>query len=230
VARDALLLHGFTGTPRDLASLNATLSARGLRVEAPTLPGHDAPPRELGRTRWPDWERAASAALDRLGPRVAVAGLSMGALLAIRLAALRPERVAALALISTPLRFGAHVHVAAALGWLIPTLPKGPVDSSDPAERTVGAYARWPLRALSSVLDLAREARACAARVRAPALIVHALHDHVASPACADELQRILGGPVTRRTLLRSYHLVTRDVERDEAARAVADYFEEHAS
>jgi len=230
--RDALLLHGFTGSARDLSSLADALGERGFRVDAPTLPGHGTSPRDLARTRWPDWERAANAALYRLGERVAVAGLSMGALLAIRLAVEHPDRVAALALLSTPLWLSAPAHAAAWIGRIVPYLPKGAVDVRDPVERKAAAtgYRLWPLAALRSLLDLAAEARELAPRVRAPALVVHARNDHVAALACADELERTLGGPVRRITLERSFHVITRDVERVEVASLIGGFFQEMLS
>lgn len=226
--RNALLLHGFCGSPRDLDSLASALGERGFRVDAPTLPGHGTSPRDLARTRWPDWERASNAALDRLEGRVAIAGLSMGALLAIRLAVERPERVAALALLSTPLWLSTPARAAASIGRLVPYLPKHGIDVSDPIERKAASgYRFWPLLALRSLLDLAALARAQTGRVGAPALVLHARNDHVAALACADELERTLGGPVRRVTLERSFHLLTRDVEREEVARLIGVFFQE---
>jgi carboxylesterase len=227
--REALLLHGFTGSPSDLVSLADALRARGFSVVAPTFPGHDESPRALARTGWPDWHRAARDALLALGPRVAIAGLSMGALVALLLAAEHPDRVGALALLSTPLWLPLHVRLGARLAPVVRYLPKRGVDVSDAAERRrVAGYRCYPLAAVGSLIDLAARAQETAPRVSTPALIVHARHDHVAPFACAGALERSLGGPVRRVTLERSFHVMTRDVERDEVARCVGEFFEEH--
>src|SRR5688500_7219834 len=89
-----LLLHGFTGSPWDLRPLGEALAARGLYVKAPRLPGHGTTPEALLTVTHCHWEEAAQEALWTLRNRrrVFVAGLSMGALLSLRLAVHAPER------------------------------------------------------------------------------------------------------------------------------------------
>src|SRR2546428_11994973 len=85
-----LCLHGFTGTPFDVEALARALESRGHLVAAPTLPGHGGSVNDLAATTADDWLSGADAALTRLadagGARVAIAGASIGALLALRLA------------------------------------------------------------------------------------------------------------------------------------------------
>jgi len=83
-----LLLHGLTGTPSEVKPLGEALARHGYRVLIPILPGHGETPEALSRTRWTDWARASEDAFDLLARKcrhVAAAGLSMGALLAVRL-------------------------------------------------------------------------------------------------------------------------------------------------
>src|SRR5262249_59907002 len=90
--RGVLVLHGFTGTPFEVRPLGERLAKRGLTVVGPVIPGHCTTPQALGETSWRDWQAGAAAALDGLRARcdrIAVAGLSMGGLLAARLAYLR---------------------------------------------------------------------------------------------------------------------------------------------
>src|SRR5262245_15659903 len=108
-ARAVLCLHGFTGTPFDVGTLARALEAHGYRVAVPMLPGHGGSVADLAVTTSDDWVAAADAELTRLlaasGARVALAGVSMGALLALRLAQRRPDDVAALVLMSASLRW-----------------------------------------------------------------------------------------------------------------------------
>src|SRR2546430_6543846 len=80
-----LLLHGFTGSPWDMRPLGDALAARGFRVKGVRLPGHGGEPEAMAGVSARDWEEACETALDSLAstPRVFVAGLSMGALLAL---------------------------------------------------------------------------------------------------------------------------------------------------
>jgi len=215
--------------PSDLTSLSQHLAARDFRVAAPTLPGHGTSPRELRRTGWRDWYAAASAALDRLSPPAVIAGLSMGGLLALRLAARHPERVAAIALLSVPLWLPLPVRLGVrVLAPVLPYVPKRGIDVADPEQRRlVAGYRRYPLAAVASLLDLMQATGPLLGQVRAPALVIHARQDHTAPLACADEMARRLGGAVRRVTLERSFHVVTLDVERDHVAKLVGDFFSE---
>ncbi len=65
-------------------------------------------------------------------------------------------------------------------------------------------------------------------RVDRPALVVHAVQDHIAWPGSAELLQRRLAGPVECIRLLRSYHQVLVDVEGPEVVRAVTAFFRRH--
>jgi carboxylesterase len=97
----ALLLHGFTGTPRDLEALGARLHEAGLSVRIPRLPGHGTNGRDFLQTGWRDWLRSAADAYMDLRAQcdqVHVVGFSMGGLLAVLLAARFPvERLVLMA-------------------------------------------------------------------------------------------------------------------------------------
>jgi carboxylesterase len=83
-----LLLHGFSGSPWEVRPLGDALSARGFHVHAPLLPGHGSTPEALRFVTWRDWLSAADDALEKLFARfeeVSLAGLSMGALLGIKI-------------------------------------------------------------------------------------------------------------------------------------------------
>ena len=94
-----LLLHGFTATPDEVRPLGEALAAAGFPVRAVRLAGHGTTPADLARHRL---ARLAGVGRGRrwrpscaTTPRVAVAGVSLGALLALLLAARRPPEVAA---------------------------------------------------------------------------------------------------------------------------------------
>ena len=63
-----LLCHGLTGSPASTRPWAEVLSAAGLTVDVPRLPGHGTIWQELNTTRWPDWFSAVERALHRVMP------------------------------------------------------------------------------------------------------------------------------------------------------------------
>src|SRR5712691_5578487 len=84
-----LLLHGLTGAPAEVRPVGEALARAGFRAVGPLLPGHGTSPQDLETVTRSDMLDAAREALLSLhgARRVYLCGLSMGALLAVRLAA-----------------------------------------------------------------------------------------------------------------------------------------------
>ena len=234
-----LLIHGLGGTPAEMGKLAKTLHAAGHTVLCCQLAGHCGGEDDLLATGWRDWRASTEAGLKRLEQHcsaVAVGGLSMGALLALDLAAQHPDRV------KGTLLFGPTFFYD---GWSIPWysfllkvvvwLPWGrnyrfpeqpPYSVKD--ERTRAAIESLMSRRASeavglthtpgrSVRELWRLAAALKPRlpsIRTPALLVHAREDDIASLKNAFHVQRELGGRVQTLILEDSYHLVTIDRQR----------------
>lgn len=88
-----LLIHGFTGAPPEMRPLGEFLAGRGITVSGPRLAGHGTDYRDLEKTTWQDWYASAEEeflGLQKECSQVFVGGLSLGSLLALRMAALRP--------------------------------------------------------------------------------------------------------------------------------------------
>src|SRR5688572_31852904 len=85
-----LLIHGFTASPTQLRLVGNDLHQRGLTVSAPLLPGHGTSIADLSKQRWQNWVGHVELALAGLKTRcstVFVAGISLGSLLTLYLAA-----------------------------------------------------------------------------------------------------------------------------------------------
>jgi carboxylesterase len=85
-----LCIHGFTGSPHDMQPLGHALAKQGFAAQAPVLPGHGGPPQGLKGVRWHDWVETARDALRHMCEaydHVFLAGLSMGGLITMHLAA-----------------------------------------------------------------------------------------------------------------------------------------------
>ncbi|QDP41192.1 alpha/beta hydrolase [Radiobacillus deserti] len=85
-----LLLHGFTGHTADVRMLGRYLQGKGYTCHAPIYRGHGAPPEELIQSNADQWWEDAQAAYKHLKDlgyeEIAVAGLSLGGVLGLKLA------------------------------------------------------------------------------------------------------------------------------------------------
>ncbi len=237
-----LLLHGFTGSPWDMRPLGEALAARGLYTRAIQLPGHGTTPEALTRVDRRDWEQAAARALRALGSyrRVFVAGLSMGALLALRLAADFPERVHGLALISPAARLrGVGMAVlkrlrnTGLLERVRPWVEKRGTDISDPAVLAEAPLLpSFPSARLRCLWELQDAAHAVLTRVRCPALVAVAEQDHVVDPESGRALvRRLTAAPEVRLVSFREgFHIITRDRSAPLLAAEVGSFFERAAT
>lgn len=235
-----LLLHGFTATPYDMRFIADHLHAQNVTVSAVRLPGHATSPEDMERHAWSDWASAAREGLLELRERVehvVVAGQSMGALLALKLAAEHAREVDALALISTALVVSARWMYWAApiVPFLSPVLPadvrfvvKGHSDIADAAARESSpTYKRVSIRSIYELLRLQAHVRPLLRQVKQPVLAIHSRQDHACSLENVDILQRELGGSLRSVILSRSYHVVSVDVEKERAAQEIAGFVSE---
>ena len=240
-----LCLHGFTGTPYEVAPLARALAGAGFAVSAPLLAGHGDTAATLAATRWQDWLASAEAAFDRLhtqvsGRPVAVAGFSMGGLLALRLACTRPGAVAALALLSVPLRLPdwqtAIIHAFAHLpGCLrrnrLASLPKrGGSDVTDPQVRQENpALTEMPLAGIAELVALGESVRRELSAIQIPALVAHGERDRTVPQGASFELAGSLASATVERLWLPgSGHLIAVDVERAQLCETVVRFLSQH--
>jgi carboxylesterase len=217
--------------------LGEALAAAGFPVRAVCLPGHGTDVADLARTHWPEWFAAVERAhgeLARDAPEVAVAGMSLGALLALHLAATRPASVRALVLCGTPLLLGdprvRWLPALARVPWLArrwATIPKtGGPDIADAVARAASAsYRAMPLAGVVELLRLRTVVRRELGRVTQPALLLHGRHDHNVPVANVAWLRARLGSAwIETAVLERSWHVITVDHDRSEVARLVVDF------
>lgn len=230
----ALCLHGLTGTPYEVRPLGEAISAVGIRALGPALPGHNETPERLAATTHLDWLEAARAEFRRLresADSAFVVGMSLGGLLSLALA--QEEEVDALAVVGTPL---ALPHP---LAWLIPLakllrpLPRKArgSDIRDPAARARHpSYPVMPLASVHELQRLQRRVRPQLARITAPILVAHGLHDKTANPRDAMEIRDAVSSEVREYLLFAaSGHVVPVDFDGPALAQAVAEFLTRRA-
>jgi carboxylesterase len=253
-----LLIHGLTGTPAEMRFVAKGLNRNGFTVHAMQLAGHCGSEDDLLETGWRDWYRSVCDAADRLRGEVDhmfVAGLSMGALLALKLAADRPEQVDGLGLYGTTFVYdGWTIPWIGRLSFMLPLVcglgfgwnrrfhecfPYGIKDerirqriansmlSGDSAAAGLPGNP-WP--SLAEFYRLSFIVRRQLRGIRTPCLVVHAVDDDVASLKNARIVMRGVRGPVETVLLENSYHMITVDQERDKLIERSTRFFNHIAS
>jgi carboxylesterase len=211
-----VLLHGFGGSPRDLRAWGEALAEAGMAVAIPRLPGHGTRWKDLERTGFDDWLSAADAAVSTAYAEhgaVYVMGLSLGALLALRLAELRPSAVAGLVLVNPLVSVvsGTPRPLPLARVFRRSARVKAPNDIKQP-RRSAVAYDRIPLRAAASAQKAGNVVLAELPGVKQPVLLVTSSEDHVVAPTDGERVAAgLTGAEVTRIRFADSYHFVPLD-------------------
>ncbi len=249
-----LLIHGLTGTPAEMRFVAKGLNQAGFTVHGMQLAGHCGDEADLLATGWRDWYRSVDEAATRLRRQVDhlfVAGLSMGAVLALELAAQRPGDVDGLGLYGTTFRYdGWAIPPIGRLSFLLPyvcrlgfgrgrvfmeSFPYGIKDerirnriagSMLAGDSAAGGLPGNPWPSLAEFHRLAHRVRGHLPRVAAPCLVVHASEDDISSIRNVDIVRRGVAGPVETLLLPDSYHMITVDQERHRLIERSARFFD----
>jgi carboxylesterase len=213
----ALLLHGFTGSPASLRPLGESLAAGDVSVVGPLLPGHGTSDwNDLAGATLESWTTAADEGLDDLAScdTVTVVALSMGAGLAIDLAARHPERVDGLVLINPYVR-DPRLALAGVTRLFVRSVKGVGNDIKKPGQDEVCSE-RIPVRTLTQVHRLHKRAAQQLPSVRQPLLILRSDDDHTIDASNAKLIMERVGS--AQKELLRltnSYHVATLDYDAD---------------
>jgi carboxylesterase len=215
-----LLVHGFTGTPKEMRTMGEYLASRGHTVLGIRLPGHATQPEDMLRMRWWDWLHAVEDGyhlLHSAGKRVFIMGLSLGGILTLTAAARLPA--AGIVAMSTPycLPDDPRLPFLGLLKWFLPQIPKGPSDCRDLEMRQAHVdYPQNPTRGIIELRDLLEVMRQSLPEITAPALLVHSRCDEGVIPENMPKIYERLGSADKEMLWLeQSGHVVTRDLDRE---------------
>jgi carboxylesterase len=251
-----LLLHGLYGSSLELNAFAKALRQHGFHVVTPKLAGYSAPEDETpvanAQPSFRAWIAQAATEIDRLAvtyTEVNLCGVSLGATLALAVAAERSTKVDTLSLISTTLffdgwnvsrwRFLLPLVYYTPLGRLYhyrETPPYG-VKNERVRALVVGKVQRRHLSyggvsyiSTKSLLEadrLVQHVTASLAHIRTPTLMIHAREDDVASLANVRFVRKHIGADMVREVIVEnSYHMITLDNDCAYAADKTAHFFD----
>ena len=251
-----LLVHGVTGAPTEMKPLLRKLAAENFTVYCPQLAGHCSTLKELKQTRWTDWYATLERALEKLRAecdRVFTSGLSMGALMALKLAADHPHSVDGVATLSATFFYDGWNVPRFKERYLLPILIHSPLryvlsyhepppygikderiralidtvynsDHANMPERY--GYSEFPGITIRETFRLIRAVKRDLHRIVAPLLIVHSTEDDMASMENAKFLAAgVASSAIETFFVDDTYHVLTLDKRKDDVAERVARFF-----
>ena len=216
-SRGVLLLHGFTGAPAEMRLLGDHLHKQGYTALAVRLPGHGTDCRDMEPTNWKHWYGAAVDGyhlLSGLCSEIHVVGLSMGGLMALKLAAEYPLK--SVTALSAPVFLAdRRIKWLPLYRFFRRYVAKKQRDYDIASSLFVG-YDSTPLSSLSSLLELIGMVPGELGKITCPALLVQSRREHTVRPESAVFLFEQLKTPAKELFWLeKSGHIVTLDIERE---------------
>lgn len=223
-----LLIHGFTGSTAELQPMGKYFHELGYTVSAPLLAGHGVTPEEMMQTGWRDWWRSALDGYEQLRAygceRIYVAGLSMGGVLALRIA--REKQVTGVVTMASPMRFkNKKARFAWFMHYFVPYQYRSETKREHIEERIV-PYDRTPVKSVASLRRLIHNVRARLHQIRVPALVIQGGEDETIYP---DDAHIILAGLGSQDKRLLWYpnstHIIVLDHDRKQMFAEIAQFF-----
>ncbi len=223
-----LLIHGFTGTPKEMRLLGEYLAKQGHTVLGIRLTGHATQIEDMRRMHWQDWAASVEDGIDMLKSccsKVVTIGLSMGGALSIYAAANYPLDGAVA--ISSPYSVDdKRLPLLRLISVFKPYINKGHSDLKDPEQAAEHAnYTMYPTRSIIELDRLLKATRKAVPDISIPILLIHSRADQGVSIKNLDRYYKKINSPKKSKLVLeRSGHVVTEDIEREIAFQAITDF------
>jgi carboxylesterase len=233
-----LLIHGFTGTPKEMRRMGEYLQGQGHTCLGIRLTGHATQIEDMARSRWTDWTASVEDGynlLCGLSEEIFLIGLSMGGALSLLMSTHFAPRVRGVIAMSTPARLPTDYPT-----WLLQFIslfvkyrPKtnetpgsGWFDKA--AYREHIAYSQNPVRAVTELKKLTLEMRMALPKVSIPVLLMHSKDERYVSP---DNMERIYAGLInasdkTKLYITGSGHVLPRDASREQVFQAAVQFIQ----
>ncbi|MBF0587094.1 alpha/beta fold hydrolase [Prosthecochloris sp. N3] len=233
-----LIIHGFTATRDSVLPLVDPLESMGLRVSLPVLTGHGGVSPELLRgVKWQDWMKDVEKAffeLEASVDKVFLVGHSMGALLALNLAAKFQDRLEAVIAAAPAIHLVSLLAPERPLHALAPLLQRFirnwdlKVAFSDPDVQSADLHYPWaPTDAIMSFFDLISFTASRLHDIRCPLFIIHNRHEKTVTADSAEIVYNGVSTPEDEKQLVwleRSEHQMFCDCEKERVIELIISY------
>lgn len=226
-----LLVHGFTGTPKEMRPMGEYLAGQGYSVLCMRLAGHATQPRDILRTNWTDWLTSMEDGfhlLSGVARHIYVMGLSMGGVMTLLAAARYPIQGAVA--MSTPVSLPQdwRVHFLRPLSVVMPEVSKGESDWHNPDNRvTHVSYPNWPTRKLIDLGEIIQAMQNELPQIKVPVMLMQSRQD---TTIPSDSMQTIYDALSSRQKEMlwveNSGHVITREPCRQQVFSAATQFIQ----
>ena len=229
-----LLIHGFTGTPKEMRWMGEYLNQQGFTCLGVRLAGHATIPEDMIRSNYTDWIASVEDGhnfLRGFSNDIFLVGLSMGGILSL-LMSTRLDVMGVVA-ISTPYKLPddprlRHIEL---ISKSVPFMPKsnetpgeGWFDTDAWQEHV--SYPQNPVRSIGELNKLLGEMRAALSKINVPVLLIHSKDDKYVLPENMELIHNALvntsDGP--KLYITGSGHVVTRDAARHQVFESALEF------
>jgi carboxylesterase len=229
-----LLIHGFTGSPKEMRGMGEYLHQHGYTCLGVRLAGHATDPEDMIRSRWTDWTASVEDGYHLLygvNPHIFLVGLSMGGILSLLMSTrLDVKGVVAM---SAPARVPEDYPI-----WLMqlisgfvkyrPKTDEKPGSSwfDQTAWQEHVAYPQNPVRSAAELKKLILAMRAALPQVKVPVLLMHSRDETYVLPENMEEIYSALANASdkTKLYITGSGHVLTRDARRQQVFQSALEF------
>jgi len=232
-----LLVHGFTGTPKEMRWMGEYLNRQGYTCLGIRLFGHATTPEDMIRSRWTDWANSVEDGyhlLSSMTEKKFIVGLSLGGVLSLLMST--KLDVAGTVVMSTPYSLPRDprnypiwfIKLASNFKKYMPKIHETPGATWHDKTGFEGhiSYQRNPVRSIAEVKALLSEMQKSLPEVRKPVLLIHSEEDHYVLPKNMEEIfaKLVNVSDKTKVYLTGSGHVVTRDAARRQVFELARDF------
>ncbi|MCB0119716.1 MAG: alpha/beta fold hydrolase [Anaerolineales bacterium] len=232
-----LLVHGFTGAPKEMRWMGDYLNEQGYTCLGIRLAGHGTTPEDMIRSRWTDWTASVEDGYNLLRgmtDRIFLVGLSMGGVLSL-LMSTRLD-VAGVVAMSTPYALPKdekdyspeYIELYSRFVKFLPKSAEVPGESwfDKEAFKSHISYPQNPIRSIAEMKRLILATREALPQVTKPVLLIHSKNDKYVLP---ENVERLYDGLVNAKDKTKAYvveagHVVTRDAARHQVFELARDF------
>ncbi|MBM3180917.1 MAG: alpha/beta fold hydrolase [Chloroflexi bacterium] len=231
-----LLVHGFTGTPKEMRWMGEYLNQQGFTCLGVRLAGHATIPEDMIASHWTDWTASVEDGFHLLCgsvDRVFLVGLSMGGVLSLLMSTRFAQRVVGVVAMSTLYKLPDDPRLRH-IEWISKIVPFMPKSDEEPgagwfdkeAWKDHVSYPQNPVRSIGELNKLLGEMRAALPKVNVPVLLIHSHDDKYVPPESLEMIYADLtsASDKTKLYVTGSGHVVTRDAARRQVFEAAVEF------